>query len=136
MLKHTQSLSAVRRRLLASRAQSHGYSPTEPERKLWSALSGSQLGVPFRRQVVLCNAIADFFAPSIRLVVEVDGAHHRLRRTADARRDRQLRRLGCEVLRLEAPLVLSQLPRAITLIRSAVARLRHPAPTCTHPRVV
>ena len=91
---------------------------------LWSALSGSKLGVAFRRQVVLGNAIADFFAPSLRLVVEVDGAHHRLRLTADARRDRDLHRLGCEVLRLDAQLVLRELPRAVALIRAAVARLR------------
>ena len=91
---------------------------------LWSALSGSRVGVAFRRQVVLGNAIVDFFAPSVRLVVEVDGAHHRLRRTADARRDRELRRFGCVVLRLDAQLVLRELARAVELIRSAVARLR------------
>jgi very-short-patch-repair endonuclease len=73
--------------------------------------------------VVLGNAIVDFFAPALRLVVEVDGAHHRLRRTADTRRDRNLRRLGCEVLRIDAQLVLGQLPRALALIREALARL-------------
>ena len=91
---------------------------------LWSELAGSKLGVAFRRQVVLGNAIADFFAPSLRLVVEVDGAHHRFRRTADSRRDRDLRRLGCVVLRVEAQLVLGELPRAVALIRASVARLR------------
>jgi len=34
-----------------------------------------------RRQVVVGNAIAAFFAPSFRLVIEVDGSHHRLHRT-------------------------------------------------------
>ena len=91
---------------------------------LWSALCGSQLVVAFRRQVVLGDAIADFFAPFVRLVVEVDGAHHRLRRTADARRDRDLGRLGCEVLRIEAQLVLRDLPSAVALVRDAVAELR------------
>lgn len=57
---------------------------------LWQALSGSKLGVAFRRQVPIGRYIADFLAPACRLVVEVDGGYHatpaRLR--ADARRDR------------------------------------------------
>lgn len=47
--------------------------PSEPERLLWQALRASQLGVRFYRQVVLQGFIVDFFAPSARLVVEVDG---------------------------------------------------------------
>ena len=77
----------------------------------------------FRRQVVLGTAIADFFAPAIRLVVEVDGGQHRSRRSADARRDRDLRRLGCHVLRIEAEVVMRDLPAAVALVREAVGRL-------------
>jgi very-short-patch-repair endonuclease len=59
--------------------------------------------VRFRRQVVLLDRyIVDFYAPSLRLVVEVDGGYHRLRKTADARRDRELRRAGYTVLRVRA----------------------------------
>jgi hypothetical protein len=54
-------------------------------------------------------------------------------RTADARRDRNLRRLGCEVLHIDAELVIRQLPLAVALIRSAVARLRHSQPHQPHP---
>jgi very-short-patch-repair endonuclease len=87
-----------------------------------------KLGVSFRRQVVLGNALADFFAPSIRLVVEVDGAHHALRRAADARRDRNLVRLGCRVLRVDAQFVLRDLPRAVQLVKDAVGLLQASAP--------
>ena len=124
MLKPQRSSSPARKQLLASRALAHRHSPSEPERVLWSALAGSQLGVAFRRQVVLGNAIADFFASSLRLVVEVDGGHHRLRGTGDARRDRDLRQLSCEVLRIDAQLVLRDLPGALAVIRAALARLR------------
>jgi very-short-patch-repair endonuclease len=138
MLKrnHSPSLSSIpaRRLLLASRALSHRRSPTEPERLLWSALSSSKLGVAFRRQVVIGNAIADFFAPSLRLVIEVNAAHHRLRGSADARRDRNLARLGCEVLHIDPELVIRRLPAAVALIREAVERLRVPNPqTPSHP---
>ena len=71
MLKSTHPPSPARNHLLASRAREMRRLASEPERLLWSALSASQLGLAFRRQVVLGNAIADFFAPSLRLVVEV-----------------------------------------------------------------
>jgi very-short-patch-repair endonuclease len=74
---------------------------TESEAKLWEAIRGRKLGVQFRRQVVLLGRyIVDFYAPSLRLVVEVDGGYHRLRKSADARRDRELRRAGYTVVRL------------------------------------
>jgi very-short-patch-repair endonuclease len=63
----------------------------------------------------------------------VDGAHHRVRHTADARRDRNLRRLSCVVLHIDAQLVLRALSRAVALIRSEVARLRHPPTPSTTP---
>jgi very-short-patch-repair endonuclease len=77
---------------------------TGSEAQLWEALRGERLGIRFRRQVVLLDRyIVDFYAPSLRLVVEVDGGYHRLRTTADARRDRELRRAGYTVVRLRVP---------------------------------
>jgi very-short-patch-repair endonuclease len=123
MLKPKRSISPARKHVLASCARENRLSPSEPERRLWAELSGGKLGVAFRRQVVLGSAIADFFAPAIRLVVEVDGAQHCLRRSADARRDRDLRRLGCVVLRIEAEVVMRDLPAAVAIVREAVDRL-------------
>ena len=94
--------------------------PTASERMIWAALSGKRLGIAFRRQAVLGEYIVDFLAPSARLIVEVDGGYHPLRRCADAPRDRGLRRLGYRVLRLDAQLVLSGLPEAVRQIREAL----------------
>src|SRR5687768_4921947 len=61
------------------------------EQLLWARLRQGQLGVWFRRQVVLLGScIVDFYAPARRLAVEVDGGYHAetARRRADARRDR------------------------------------------------
>ena len=124
MLKPKHSASVVRRNVLATYACENRHAPSEPERRLWFQLSAGKLGISFRRQIVLGNAIADFFAPALRLIVEVDGAQHRQRATADARRDRALRRLGCEVLRIEARVVMQEMPRAVALVREAVERLR------------
>jgi len=95
--------------------------PTASEHALWLRLKGRQLGgVQFRRQVPLGGKyIADFFAPAIGLVVEVDGASHAGREAADERRDRRLRRAGLTVLRLPAALVLSDVEHAVGLIRAA-----------------
>jgi len=92
--------------------------PTTSEARLFAALRGGQLGVAFRRQVPLLGRfIVDLLAPQLRLVVEVDGGYHEQR--ADARRDRALARAGYTVLRLEAELVMSDLPAAVARVRAA-----------------
>jgi very-short-patch-repair endonuclease len=58
---------------------------------------------------------------SLRLIVEVEGGFHERRQVADARRDRELHRLGYAVLHLDAELVLRQLPVAVATVRAAVA---------------
>jgi very-short-patch-repair endonuclease len=90
------------------------------EAGLWQCLRGARLGVWFRRQVVLLGScIVDFYCPSARLVVEVDGAYHftaeRLR--ADARRDRRLAKAGYRVVRVSAALVLSDSAQAAAVVR-------------------
>jgi very-short-patch-repair endonuclease len=106
--------------LIEARAHSFRFALTRSEAALWRELSGGKLGVAFRRQVPLGGFIADFYAPAKKLVVEVDGAWHRRRVSADARRDRKLARLGCRVLRLEAKLVLENMDAALDKIRRAL----------------
>ena len=102
-------------------ARQHRSVPTESEQLLWSALNARQLGASFRRQVPLAGRfIADFFAPSVGLIVEVDGAIHARKLGADARRDLKLRRTGFRIVRVSAELVLRDLPAAIALIRAAL----------------
>jgi very-short-patch-repair endonuclease len=51
-----------------------------PEQLLWARIRGLRLGVVFRRQVPLLGRfIADFLAPSQRLVVEIDGGSRQAR---------------------------------------------------------
>jgi very-short-patch-repair endonuclease len=83
-----------RNALLQQRAREMRVAGTASERLLWQCLVSRKLGVAFRRQYVIGGRIADFAAPSLRLVVEVDGSSHVGRRRADARRDRELARLG------------------------------------------
>jgi very-short-patch-repair endonuclease len=94
---------------------------TPSEARLWSALRARQLAVQFRRQVPLAGRyIADFCAPSLRLIIEVDGAYHAERTRADARRDAALRGLGYRVVRIDAAVVMRDLPAAVERVRAAL----------------
>jgi len=72
-LTQARSVSAHQRRVLRQRARRMRHEPTQTEWLLWQALRRGQLGVTFRRQVVLRGYIADFYASEAQLIVEVDG---------------------------------------------------------------
>ena len=109
--------------VLHERAAAMRAAPTLTERILWEALRGSRLGVAFRRQVVVGGYIADFVAPSVMLVVEVDGGYHgeAARVRGDARRDRDLAKLGYRVVRIPGELVQRNLLGAVARLRAALA---------------
>lgn len=120
MRSHNQKRQA-RSNLLVGRARSMLHAPTPSEEVLWQALRGGALGVAFKRQVPLGDRyIADFFAPSVGLVVEVDGALHRGSRSADRRRDEKLRRLGYRIVRVDAAVVFRNLKAAVAVITTAL----------------
>jgi len=81
--------------VLVERAHALRQEPTVSEAGLWAELSTGKLGVSFRRQVPVGHRyIVDFLAPTLKLVVEVDGTAHQHRGAGDARRDERLGRLG------------------------------------------
>jgi|GEM_PF-4735638 len=96
--------------LLAGRAHFMRHNGTVTEQMLWRCLASKRLGVAFKRQVVVDRFVVDYLAPSIRLVVEVDGKYHSYRISADARRDRVLQRLGYRLRMSSTP---KQLPDII-----------------------
>src|ERR1035437_1952232 len=49
---------------------------TSQEDLLWSKLKNSQIGLKFRRQHSIGGYIVDFYCPSKRLVIEIDGPQH------------------------------------------------------------
>jgi very-short-patch-repair endonuclease len=77
------------RKVLLERARQMRNNPTEPEKRLWSALRARQcFGYKFRRQDLIGFRIVDFFCPRKGLVIEVDGDTHDLE--MDLRRDRKM----------------------------------------------
>jgi very-short-patch-repair endonuclease len=116
--------STSRKQLLAARAHGLRHAPTASEAKLWAELSGGKLGVAFRRQVPVGHRyIVDFLAPSLKLVVEVDGGAHARRGRADARRDAWLSRRGFRVVRVGAGEVVRDAGEVVERLAGVVAAL-------------
>ena len=73
---------------------------TPTERLLWERLRNRQLaGFKFRRQHPLGPFITDFYCAKRRLVVEIDGDIHDLKREEDEARTRQFEEFGHRVIR-------------------------------------
>ena len=75
---------------------------TSPEVKLWEQLKNKQLlGVKFRRQHSIRNYIVDFYAPSKKLAIEIDGETHfeQGSRSKDIARDKSLKAINITTIR-------------------------------------
>jgi very-short-patch-repair endonuclease len=73
---------------------------TDAELRLWRLLRRKQFaGFRFRRQAPIGRYIVDFFCPSARLIIELDGGQHAERTEQDRRRSEFLMRAGFRVLR-------------------------------------
>jgi very-short-patch-repair endonuclease len=94
---------------------------TLPEGLLWQALRKRPNGLKFRRQHPLGRCIVDFYCPSARLVIEVDGESHSMGDCPerDEMRDRWLERQGLRVLRIPAADVMGDLDSVVTAITLA-----------------
>lgn len=111
MLPYRADLKEVARRL---RGQM-----TEAEQHLWQALRGKQLhGVQFYRQKPLGTYVADFYAPAVKLVVEVDGGQHLLADGLehDQQRTAYLQSLGLKILRFDNRQVLLERDAVVAVI--------------------
>jgi very-short-patch-repair endonuclease len=111
---------------------------TRAERKLCYLLQRSQLlHLSFRRQHPLGTYVVDFYCPTIRLAIEVDGGQHNhtLRRVNDQRRSRLLGKKGIKVLRFWNNEVIENIEGVWEVIAHTAATLspQRATPTPTLP---
>jgi very-short-patch-repair endonuclease len=100
---------------------------TPAEAQLWSVLRGRQLaGLKFRCQHPVGRFIVDFYCPSCKLVIEVDGAIHTQQLVYDEARTEQLRSFGYRVLRFTNEEVLNDLQTVIDRI-TKIAKAQFPS---------
>jgi very-short-patch-repair endonuclease len=94
---------------------------TEAERRLWNGLRARQLeGFKFRRQYAFGPYVLDFYCPSQRLAIEVDGDSHASERgeAEDALRTEYLSAHGVRVIRFTNLDVL----QAVDVVLEAIVR--------------
>ena len=85
---------------------------TSAEAELWKYLKKSQLrGRKFRRQHSIGPYIVDFYCPSEKLAIELDGEVHTApnRQDYDAMREGYLHKQGIRVVRFENRIVFERL---------------------------
>jgi len=105
-------------KVVQAQALRRAMTPTEDA--LWQALRRNALGVRVRSQHVIRGWIVDFYIPSARLIIEVDGGVHTDQVEADARRTTALAEEGLRVLRITNAEIEASLPEVIGKVVAAL----------------
>jgi very-short-patch-repair endonuclease len=95
---------------------------TPAESHLWQVLRKKKLaGRKFRRQHSIGNYIVDFYCPSEKIVVELDGDVHEnpVNNDYDRTRDNFLKNKGFKVLRFENEMVFKSPDLVLAAIKDA-----------------
>ncbi|MBI2984128.1 MAG: endonuclease domain-containing protein [Candidatus Kerfeldbacteria bacterium] len=98
-------------------------SATEAELRLWHYLRKKQFnGLKFRRQHGIGRYIIDFYCPSYRLAIEIDGGQHyeHRRQRYDLYRQRFLESLDITVIRFTNSEVMNELDNVLERLHQVV----------------
>jgi very-short-patch-repair endonuclease len=98
---------------------------TKAEKILWQKLRNKKLGMKFRRQHPIDMYILDFYAPDIKLAIELDGSPHREKENKewDKERTYYLNWKGVSVLRFWNSEVESDLNNTLEKIQKKIKEL-------------
>ncbi len=92
---------------------------TKAESVLWRYLQNKNaFGYRFRRQKVIGKYIVDFYCPRLALVIEVDGNSHDNKYAYDEQRDKYLKSLGLNILRLNNEDILFGVDKALYAVEA------------------
>jgi very-short-patch-repair endonuclease len=104
---------------LKSNARALRKNLTDAEKKLWSQIRRKYFcDVQFYRQKPIGHYIVDFYAPAVKLVIELDGGQHFEQNHAayDKLRDAYLTKQGLKVLRFNNLQVLQSIEQVLEMI--------------------
>ena len=91
---------------------------TDAEGLIWSQLRARRLqGIKFRRQQPIGKYIVDFASFEKRIVIELDGGHHKKNKVKDEKRDQIITEKGFTVLRFWNNDVFENLDGVLEVIR-------------------
>jgi very-short-patch-repair endonuclease len=100
-----------------------------PEMLLWQRLRLTRGELRIRRQHAIGSYVADFYCPTAKLVIEVDGAAHDDRQAANRKRDEYMELLGIRVIRFPATAVLANPDEVADAIYRACSASAGPSTT-------
>lgn len=85
----------------------------------------NQKNIQFYRQKPISNFIVDFYAPSAKLVIEIDGGQHfeEIHIQRDIKRDAHLKKLGLKVLRFDNLQVLQSINIVLDVIFNDISSI-------------
>jgi very-short-patch-repair endonuclease len=109
-----------------SHARNLRRSYTEVEMWLCQKLRNRQLGVDFRRQHPVGGFVFDFYAPALRLAIELDGGQHaqQLNVVRDERRTRWLAERGVTLMRFWNSDVMQNLAGVLEVIAIKITEVQ------------
>jgi very-short-patch-repair endonuclease len=108
------------------------HSPVSTEDLFWSFVRNRQLGGhKFKRQVLIDPYIADFVCAKGKLIVELDGPRHAVRKDYDVARNAFLRAQGYDVLRFTNEDFAGDITLVLKTIEHALAT---PSPLPSPPK--
>ena len=106
---------------------------TDAEQLLWFRIRKKQIqGVQFYRQKPIGDYIIDFYAPKVKIVIEVDGSQHKEfdAEKRDQDRDAYISYLGLLVLRFNNLQVLLETEAVVEQIYGRVSERLKSNPSC------
>ncbi len=97
--------------------------PTYTEKVLWLSLRKKQIhGVRFLRQYSVNYFVIDFYAPKIKLAIEVDGSSHIGKEDYDARRQKYIEAFNIEMIRFTDEQVMGNTNNVVKSIEVVVEK--------------
>lgn len=109
---------------LENRAEEMRAQMPKAERLLWEQVRDNQRGYDCQSQIVITERyIADFYVPSVKLIVELDGKSHEGREDYDWRRTHLMIAAGYEVLRFANVEVYDDIEDVLSRIDAGVYAL-------------
>jgi len=98
---------------------------TQVEKLFWQKIKDSELGYKFRRQRSIKQYIVDFYCPTLKLIIELDGDVHKLRRQSqlDWLREKELKKLGFKIIRYNNYEIINDINRVIVNIKKNCKKL-------------
>jgi very-short-patch-repair endonuclease len=95
------------------------------EQIVWGRLRGRLVeGCKFRRQYSIGAFVVDFYAPELKLAIEIDGESHVEAEVYDAERQAFLEAKGTRVLRFTNGQVYGELNEVMVVIGEVVCEMR------------